>query len=208
MDARPAAGHQLAARAILEDAPPQMVANAAELIVTELDEEVSSTSDRSVLSASEVHAIIRRLITTELVPIGHAHGRTDSSPSLSCGRFSHTRIGCRRSGLAVRSRDLSSAQPEDLRILASLLTAAAHAHEMLGHKQEQLTLKDRALDASTGCSTWSTRRRSKDAATSRSHGATHSRPWGATRRPPRAIGEASKRCGRPSTPPTPTATTN
>ena len=140
--------HQLAARAILEDAPPQLVADAAALIVTVLDDEVTSGSNRFVLSATEVHAVVRRLIATELVPVwARARAYRLLAELEMWSDQSHARLAAAEAGLRLAPRDLSTAQPEDLRILAGLLTEAASAHELLGHKQEKLTLRDRALDS-------------------------------------------------------------
>ena len=139
--------HQLAARAILEDAPPRQVADLAELLVTELGDEQGEASDRVVVSAPEVHAIVRRLIASGLVPVrGRARAyRLLAELELWSGQ-STAFLAAAEEGLRLAPRDLSTAQPEDLRILARLLTSAAGAHGLLRHEQEQRALMARALD--------------------------------------------------------------
>jgi len=139
--------HQLAARAILEDAPPQQVADLAELLVTELGDEQGEASDRVVVSATEVQAIVRRLIAAGLIPVrGRARAYRLLAELELWSDQSTAHLAAAEEGLRLAPRDLSTAQPEDLRILARLLTAAAGAHGLLRHEQEQRALMARALD--------------------------------------------------------------
>ena len=139
--------HQLAARSILEDAPPQLVADATELLITDLDDARSAGNDRFILSATEIHAIVRRLIATGLVPVrarARAYRLLAGLEQWSDQR--HARLAAAEEGLRLAHHDLSTAQPEDLRILASLLKEAAGAHALLSHEQAERDMTVRVLD--------------------------------------------------------------